>query len=250
MDAEDNRHDREHRLELKGEAERGGGKHPLLRPVDAATLILIDRSGNEPALLMGKRHSAHAFMPDTYVFPGGRRDRNDSRVPVAHELHEDVRDKLLLKMPNPASVARAQGLATAAVRETYEEAGVMIAAEGRTIASGTWSDFSRLGLAPDLSRLRLVARAITPPGRTRRFDTRFFACFRDEIGAAKPKSSNELLDIRWVPLSEVSELTMPAITKTVINDLKNALNADPNIRFGGPIPFYQAPHGRFRHEVL
>ncbi len=59
--------------ELTAEAKTRIGNHPLIRPKDASTLILIDRSGSEPALLMGKRHTAHAFMPDTYVFPGGTR---------------------------------------------------------------------------------------------------------------------------------------------------------------------------------
>ena len=48
-----------------------------MRPRDAASIMLLDRVGGRVRVLMGRRHSAHAFMPDLYVFPGGRRDTGD-----------------------------------------------------------------------------------------------------------------------------------------------------------------------------
>ena len=224
--------------------------HPLLRPRDAATLILIDRSGSEPALLMGKRHHAHAFMPDTYVFPGGRRDRGDGRVPVADELHPAVVDRLLQKMANPATEFRARALAIAAVRETHEEVGIFIASTGRPSPQPDWRAFGERGLAPKLSPLRLVARATTPPRQKRRFDTRFFACFRDEIGDVEAEENNELLDLKWVKLSDVGTLPMPRITQAVIADLQKELKNDASLPFGRPVPFYHARYGRFTREIL
>ncbi|HUF44051.1 MAG TPA: NUDIX hydrolase, partial [Aestuariivirgaceae bacterium] len=47
---------------------------PAIRPRDAATLIILRRDGAKTRVLMGKRHSDHAFMPGKYVFPGGRVD--------------------------------------------------------------------------------------------------------------------------------------------------------------------------------
>ena len=224
--------------------------HPLLRPRDAATLILIDRSGLEPAVLMGKRHQAHAFMPDTYVFPGGRRDRGDGRVPVSDELHPAVVGRLLQKMANPATEFRARALAIAAVRETHEEVGILIASTGRPSPQPDWQAFKERGLAPKLSPLRFVARATTPPRQKRRFDTRFFACFRDEIGDTDAEASNELLDLKWVKMSDVGAIPMPRITQAVIADLQGELKSGPSLPFGRPVPFYHARYGRFTREIL
>ena len=226
------------------------GDHPNIRPKDASTLILIDRSGDEPALLMGKRHTAHAFMPDVYVFPGGRRDRHDGRVPVADHLHPSVEEKLLRKMASPARSVRARALAIAAIRETFEEVGVFIAGPGQPSRQEGWKAFAERKVAPRLSPLRYIARAVTPPGKNRRFDTRFFACFRDEIGKVEAESSNELLDLRWVKLSEANAIKMPRITQAIITELTFELQNDPSLPFGRPVPFYQARYGRFVREML
>ena len=54
----------------------------VLRPKDAATLVLVKRDGREPRVLMGQRHGNMAFMANKYVFPGGRIDPADMRIPV------------------------------------------------------------------------------------------------------------------------------------------------------------------------
>lgn len=224
--------------------------HPLLRPKDASTLVLIDRSGSEPALLMGKRHQAHAFMPDTYVFPGGRRDRGDGRVPVSDELNAAVTRKLLQKMPSPASEFRARALAIAAIRETHEEVGIFIAGDGNPSRQASWKAFAERGLAPKLSPLRYIARAVTPPYQKRRFDTRFFACFRDEVSQADAESSNELLDLKWVKLSEAGSVSMPRITGAIIEHIRLELTHDSSLPFGRPVPYFHARYGQFTREVL
>src|SRR5262245_23134114 len=95
------------------------------RPRDAATMIGIRHDDNEPRVLLGQRHAAHTFMPDKFVFPGGRLDAGDCRVSARHDLHPDVLAKLLIRMRSRASPSRARGLAIAAVRETFEETGLL-----------------------------------------------------------------------------------------------------------------------------
>ena len=96
-----------------------------LRPRDAATLIIIDNSGDAPRVLMGKRHPGHKFMPGKYVFPGGRVEPEDRRMATAGALDPHVEAKLNVRVPRP-SPAFARAIALAAIRETFEETGVVI----------------------------------------------------------------------------------------------------------------------------
>src|SRR5262245_64720777 len=144
-----------------------------LRPRDAATLIIVRRDGTaRPRVLMGKRHASHAFMPNKFVFPGGRLDPADCRIEPIADLDPTVRDKLLARMRAPATPARARGLAMAAIRETFEEVGIIIGRpagdERSSSRSPAWRAFLDTGHRPDLSGMRLFARAIAPPGRSRR----------------------------------------------------------------------------------
>jgi len=219
----------------------GVKKHPTLRPRDASSLILIDRSEPVFRVLVGKRARAHAFMPDMYVFPGGRRDASDSRLPVSAPLRPEVLDRLTLRTSARFSSATARGLATAAARELEEEVSLSLNPGGQ---SGTFQ--------PDLSKLRFVARAITPPGRNRRFDTRFFACFTDEIDADtnSPKVSNELIDLTWISIDDTKQVALPFITEIILNDLHSALRANPELPFGAPVPFYLTRANRFLKDML
>ncbi|MGY3431567.1 8-oxo-dGTP pyrophosphatase MutT (NUDIX family) [Bradyrhizobium sp. USDA 3696] len=149
--------------------------YPYFRPRDAATLILVDRSGAIPKVLVGKRHDKVVFMPGKFVFPGGRVDKDDYRVPCAAPITAELEANLAKGSPKtPAS--RAKSLAIAAIREACEETGLCLGrkAEGKAKLEGAWKPFADAGLLPDPSSLFLIARAITPPGRVKRFDTRFF----------------------------------------------------------------------------
>src|SRR6201995_1076111 len=155
--------------------EKEADHHPYFRPKDAATLILVDRSSSVPKVLVGKRHDKVVFMPGKFVFPGGRVDKADNRVPVAAPITTELEANLMKGSPkiNPS---RAQSLAIAAIREACEETGLCLGrkAEGKAPKlDGPWKPFADAGLLPDPSGLYLIARAITPPGRVRRFDTRF-----------------------------------------------------------------------------
>src|SRR5215470_9858159 len=84
--------------------------HPYFRPKDAATLILIDRSGEKPKVLVGRRHDNVVFMPGKYVFPGGRVDKADNRVPVAAPITRELEANLQKGSPK-INAARAKSLA-------------------------------------------------------------------------------------------------------------------------------------------
>jgi 8-oxo-dGTP pyrophosphatase MutT (NUDIX family) len=97
-------------------------------------------------------------------------------------LDERHTARLLHKLKRP-SVTKAAALALAAVRETYEETGLMLgthSANPIAAPAGPWEAFARAHVIPDLGAIHFVARAITPTNRPRRFDSRFFAA---EIGA-------------------------------------------------------------------
>src|SRR5207247_5983540 len=147
--------------------------HPTIRPKDAATLILIDRSGRVPKVLLGKRHARHKFMPGKFVFPGGGVDPTDKRMPVARGLDRHAEMRLMQRFHH-GSPTRARALALAAIRETCEETGLLLGtrAEAANIPRGPWEPFARHGVLPDLSAIHFVGRAITPPGRPRPFDAR------------------------------------------------------------------------------
>jgi len=216
--------------------------NPVIRPRDAATLIILDRDGDSNRVLMGKRHANSVFMPGKYVFPGGRVDAADCRLRPAADLDPAVASKLMLRMRGRPSAGRARGLAMAAVRETFEEVGLIVGKEptDRTrTRSAPWQAFLDTGYAPDLSGLRYFARAITPPGRTRRFDTRFFVLDAAHVvnAAAPAKVTEELLDPCWVRLEETADLNLPGITKDILARLKTALEAPTGLSPGAPLPF-------------
>ncbi|TWG61404.1 hypothetical protein L610_002200000160 [Aminobacter sp. J44] len=221
-----------------------------LRPKDAATLILLDRSGSEIRVLLGRRHMRHAFMPGKFVFPGGRTDPSDARVPFAAPLHPSEEAKLV---NSRTSATRARAIAMSAIRETYEEAGILIGKRGSfETAKPDWQGFVENGVCPSLAPLRFIARAITPPGRVRRYDTRFLAAFRDDVALELPEGgpTDELEKIVWLPLAEALEADIPGITRTVLGDLLERLKQDPGLSPGGAVPFYYLRHNRFQRDLI
>ncbi len=223
------------------ERDRSG---PNIRPSDAATLLILDRaSDGTTKVLMGRRHMRHRFMPGKFVFPGGRLDPGDSRVPVVSEYHPDVARKLALEMKGPKSAARARALGVAAVRETYEEAGIFVGSRCDIPwrGKGDFAAFSDRGLKPDLAPLRLVGRAITPPRRPRRFDTRFLAVFADHVADRLPEGtgpSGELEEVHWLTLDDAKTLDLPTITLTIIEELQRRLADDRDLAPSTPAPYY------------
>lgn len=222
-----------------------------LRARDAASLIVVDRRGSENFVLMGRRHHGHAFMPGRFVFPGGRTDPADGRIAVAADLNpaEEVR---LIGEGVRATPARAKAIALSAIRETYEEAGLLIGnmASFRT-RSPHWQEFVEQSVKPALDGLRYIARAITPPGRVRRYDTRFFAVWREYVAVELADTpTSELEEIAWLPIREAKALDVAAITWTVLDELERRLAMDPALSPGAPVPFYAMRGGRFKRIIL
>lgn len=190
---------------------------PPMRPRLAASLILTRGRGNATEVLMGRRSSKHVFMPNKYVFPGGRVDRADSTAPIARDLDRRVLDIMRRILPE----RRARAAAAAAIRETAEETGLLIAREGECRSRHpNWAPFRRDRVLPDLAPLSLITRAITPPGRPRRFDTWFFTADASALYDDRPPApSPELEDVQWVPLAEAKSLDLPIITHFVLDEL-------------------------------
>ncbi len=177
-------------------------KPKATRPHDAATLILV-RGGRE--VMMGQRSKGHVFMPDKWVFPGGRVDPGDARAKAATELTAET-EALLRKGVISRRPPRA--FALAATRETLEEAGLRVGGDA----------------GPELDRLNFIARAITPPYRPRRFDARFFMADAEAVLADdKPIIGEELLHTRWFSLEEARALDLPSITRFVLKEVEARL---------------------------
>jgi 8-oxo-dGTP pyrophosphatase MutT (NUDIX family) len=144
--------------------------HPNVTPKDASTLILLDRSGPSPKVLMGKRHDRHVFLPGKFVFPGGGVDAADKLMAPAVSLDPRTEQKLMRRTRRPTAI-KARSLALAAVRETFEETGLLLGRKGEAVQglpAGAWQAFAEANILPDLSSMHFIARAITPPRRARR----------------------------------------------------------------------------------
>jgi 8-oxo-dGTP pyrophosphatase MutT (NUDIX family) len=228
-------------------------KFENVRPKDAATLILIDRSGAVPKVLLGKRHHGHKFMPGKYVFPGGGLEPADQRMPVVRQLDPHAESRLMRQIKRP-SAAKARAFALAAIRETFEETGLLLGtrkSEMPAVPVGPWSAFAQAGVLPDLGSIHFVARAITPPRRPRRFDARFFTTDASAVvqtvdGIIGPDA--ELVELVWMPIKEARQLDLPTITGVVLEELE--MRIAEGLGHDLPVPFYQMLHRRFVRELL
>jgi 8-oxo-dGTP pyrophosphatase MutT (NUDIX family) len=234
--------------------EKEADHHPYRRPVDAATLILVDRTASIPKVLVGKRHDKVVFMPGKFVFPGGRVDKSDNHVPVAAPIPQALEDNLLKGSPK-ISASRAKSLAVAAIREACEETGLCLGrkSSGATPKlEGAWKPFTEAGLLPDPSGLFLIARAITPPGRVRRFDTRFFTADASAIthrveGVIHPDA--ELVELVWVEIGSKPLADLHPMTKNVLGELERRLATGP-LSHDAPVPFFHFYGGKMQKDVL
>lgn len=224
----------------KTEAE---SRNPYLRPRDASTLILVDRRrGQDALILMGRRKASLRFMPGLYVFPGGRVDRADGRMAHRGGFTATTIEKLSANGPK-VSTARLKALGLCAVRETYEEAGLLLGMRQppERVPNEDWAAFNKHKVTPDLDALVFFCRAITPPGRPRRFDTRFFLAEREAVAVTLPddeRLDTDLEAVEWLSLTQARELPLPFITRLILGDVEERLQApnwrDPTL----PVTYY------------
>jgi 8-oxo-dGTP pyrophosphatase MutT (NUDIX family) len=295
---------------------------PGVRIRDAATMLIIDRSGPVSKVLFGRRHHGHKFMPGQFVFPGGRVERGDRHMRAATALDVRVEARLMKELRHP-SAGKARGFPLAAIRETFEETGLVLGVrpsapsppvgEGRgggsrngarpRLNSSTptpdpspaeprysegsathesdpsrqqptwigggekrhglpkpqdrgppseaWASYAEAGAVPDLAAVHFIARSITPPGRPRRFDTRFFAVDADAIAAridGVVSADTELVELVWLPIEDAAKLDMPAITMAVVEELK--IRTASGFKHDLPVPFYRTQRGKRLREFL
>lgn len=195
---------------------------------DAATVIVLRDRLTQPRVLMGQRGAKAAFMPNKFVFPGGAVDVCDATIPLTAPLPRMCAERLR----QDTSTDLAQALAVSAIRELWEETGQILGTRAPWSETPTpvWESFAATGHMPDASALQFVFRAITPPGRPRRFDARFFLVDANTL-ASDPDdftaASDELSHLQWVDLSATRRYDMPFITEVVLAEISARLT-DPS----------------------
>lgn len=234
---------------------RDGSAGRAVRPRDAATLILVRNDGSSPRVLMGQRHANHKFMPNKFVFPGGRVDPADSRIRPVEDLRPEVARLLIARMRGTPSENRARALALAAIRETFEETGLAVGRAIKTPQTSKhkdWNAYFSAGVSPALGALEFVARAITPPYRTRRFDTRFFIADAAHIHGdpAHVTGSGELQGLHWIGIKEAEDLDLPNITRVVLAEIDERLRQSAAAQRERPVPFIHFRRGEAIRDTL
>jgi 8-oxo-dGTP pyrophosphatase MutT (NUDIX family) len=228
-------------------------------------MLVVDRGGPAPKVLLGRRHHGHKFMPGKYVFPGGRVELADRHMSAATPLDKRVEARLMKGVRHP-SAQKARGFPLAAIREVFEETGLVLGtrpdqplilpgssgkAGSKHVPNDEWAKFAGTGVAPDLAAVHFIARAITPPGRPRRFDTRFFSVDASTIaerigGVVGPNT--ELVELVWLPIEESLKLDMPGITMAVLEELK--IRTAEGFTHDLPVPFYRMQRGKRLRDLL
>lgn len=193
---------------------------------DAATIILLRNHQSGPSVLMGQRGAKAAFMPNKFVFPGGAVDDNDHEIPLSGKLSSTC----ISRIGERANQSLAHGLSVAAVRELWEETGLVMGTRAEwPEPPADWAEFAGTGHRPDASPLTFVFRAITPPGRPRRFDARFFFADADRLDIDLDdfgSASDELSHLQWIGLNDVRSFDLPFITQVVLAEVTKAGKMD------------------------
>jgi 8-oxo-dGTP pyrophosphatase MutT (NUDIX family) len=224
-----------------------------VRPIDAASLILVDRSGRTPKVLMGRRHDGHKFMPGFMVFPGGRIEPSD-RIMRAYGALPAHTERNLIARTTRASAARARALALCAIRETAEETGVLFGQTGYgapAAAGNAWEVFAEHQVFPSLEQVHFVARAVTPAWLPRRFDTRFFLADAAGIahrleGVVGPDA--ELVETEWLSFAEAGSRNLADITRVILDEVAERLAKGPERDL--PVPFFYDRRGRWLRDEI
>jgi 8-oxo-dGTP pyrophosphatase MutT (NUDIX family) len=157
---------------------------------------------------MGRRPPRDRFMPDVWVFPGGRVEAEDARLPIARPMRRPLARRLEARWPAP----RVRALATAAIRETWEETGLALGA-----VAGE-------ALRPDHAPLAYLGRAITPTVSPIRYHARFFMASFDAV-SGRLRGNGELVDLEWFPLRRALELPIIDVTTEILGQVQRVQEA-------------------------
>ncbi|MFK7938825.1 MAG: DNA mismatch repair protein MutT [Roseovarius sp.] len=205
---------------------------------DAATVVVLRDRSHDPKVLMGQRGAQAAFMPNKFVFPGGAVDSADADVGLASSIAAPCAQRLAQDCAQDISHA----LSVAAIRELWEETGLILGAPGDWPGQphADWTGFAARTMRPAAAHLQFIFRAITPPGRPRRFDARFFMLDADHIAGDLDDfsaASDELSHLQWVPLAKARhEYDLPFITEVVLAEVEaNLGDASPP----ASVPFFR-----------
>ncbi len=210
---------------------KGTSKRPA-RPRDAASLILLRLDDHGHRVLVGRRPPEARFLPGCYVFPGGAVEPDDSRARPATELNADMAGPMAVG----GNETRARILAMAAVRETFEETGLLLAEPGDVgpVCSPTWSAMRAHGVAPALHRLAYVGRAITPVPSPIRFHARFFVADA-QYTTGELGGDSELEDLHWCPVGELARLPTIDVQSFMLAHAVTTLMCDDSETNGKPL---------------
>ncbi|MDA5556300.1 NUDIX hydrolase [Shimia sp. MMG029] len=218
---------------------------------NAATVIVLRDRDTNPRILMGQRGAKAAFMPNKVVFPGGAVDSGDADIALATPISEFCATRLRQDSPQDLT----HSLCVAAIRELWEETGLILGQKNVWSArpAPDWESFAATGHIPTAEALQFVFRAITPPGRPRRFDARFFLLDADEIATDLDDFSaacEELSHLQWIPLSEVRAFDLPFITEVVLAEIearvtdRNPPTSVPFFKNNDEASLFMQLHGR------
>jgi glyoxylase-like metal-dependent hydrolase (beta-lactamase superfamily II)/8-oxo-dGTP pyrophosphatase MutT (NUDIX family) len=205
-------------------------------PHPAATIVLLRPGPQGPEVLMLQRTQSAAFLGGAYVFPGGSLDAADADPAVLARVTGRTEDEADAKMKVKGGPALPYYVA--AVRECFEEAGVLLAttSQGAHLAPDRAAALMRFRDAPfnaflaaeDLyvpaGELAYFGHWITAPGRSRRFNTRFFVALAPQ-GQEGAHDQNETVHSMWVrpqdalDRAEKGEIELVTATQTTLREL-------------------------------
>jgi 8-oxo-dGTP pyrophosphatase MutT (NUDIX family) len=222
-------------------------------PRDAASLVIVDCAGATPKVLLGRRRMAQVFAPGKYVFPGGSLDAADLLYNPVGRLAEPDRFALRQKLAAGSEHLPPEAFALAAIRETLEETGLVLGVPGAS-ADGdgleAYRPFHALGLRPNVEALSFFARAITPPGRPKRFDARFMLAEASAIAHQLEHNDGEFVELVWVDFPAARRLDLHAMTREILGDAERFLAMSLDARRLGPVPFYSQGAGCWQRQLL
>jgi 8-oxo-dGTP pyrophosphatase MutT (NUDIX family) len=218
-------------------------------PRDVASLVIVRHRVSGPEMLLGKRRSTQVFAPGNFVFPGGSLDAADHALEHAEQLAEHHRAPLWAEQPGH----RPEAFALAALRETFEESGLIFGhahAGAPPQGPGGWPAYFATGFAPSLAPLSFIARAITPPGRTRRFDARFFLVSADDVAHDTGSTDGEFEELIWLPFAQADARNLHSMTRIVVAEAAAFLDLSPDARLAHPVPFFFEDAAGWRRAEL